>query len=107
MRAEYYRNKYNIEPTDVAVLLAKQNGACAICESVRPDSTRNQNWHVDHDHATNAYRGILCGNCNRGLGLFRDNPDFLRKAAAYLEKPAPVLSDLLASRQRELFHVVK
>lgn len=39
---------------------------------------------VDHDHKKNKIRGILCNRCNKGLGLFRDNPDFLEYARIYL-----------------------
>jgi hypothetical protein len=39
---------------------------------------------VDHDHKTNQIRGMLCNRCNKGLGLFRDNPDLLEYARIYL-----------------------
>lgn len=39
---------------------------------------------IDHDHKSNKIRGILCNRCNKGLGLFRDNPDFLEYARIYI-----------------------
>jgi hypothetical protein len=46
---------------------------CAICFSTN-------NLHIDHDHITGRYRGVLCGPCNRGLGIFRDNIELLKNA---------------------------
>jgi hypothetical protein len=43
-------------------------------------------WHTDHNHETGCFRGILCGNCNTGLGKFRDAPHLLRLGADYLER---------------------
>lgn len=39
--------------------------------------------HLDHDHSTGSFRGWICGHCNRGLGLFGDTINGLRKALAY------------------------
>ncbi|WP_082772151.1 endonuclease domain-containing protein [Actinoplanes sp. TFC3] len=41
--------------------------------------------HVEHDHRTDRLRGILCFNCNGGLGQFRDDPEFLANAITYLK----------------------
>lgn len=73
-----------------AELSAMQGGVCAIC--ARPDERRHRKtgtpyqMDVDHDHETGVVRGLLCGRCNRALGLFRDDPSALRAAAAYLER---------------------
>ena len=90
VRDAYYRRKYGLSMQGVFNLLDRQGGRCAICQSLNPGS-RNRGiselgrWHVDHDHVTNKVRGILCGDCNIGLGGFRDNPDYLVDAAIYLE----------------------
>lgn len=44
---------------------------------------------VDHDHATNRVRGILCSNCNRGIGLLGDSPEIINKAIDYLISHKP------------------
>lgn len=66
-------------------LLDAQGGACAICES--PCRT-GKRLAVDHDHGTGDVRGLLCAACNRGLGYFRDDPNLLVRAAAYLKAPS-------------------
>lgn len=73
-----------LTPHDYTAKYNEQNGACAI--GGMPETVNSVALAIDHDHATGAIRGLLCRRCNTGLGLFRDNPDLLRKAAAYLEK---------------------
>lgn len=41
-------------------------------------------WVVDHDHETNTFRGHLCHNCNRGIGVFQDSLERLQRAINYL-----------------------
>jgi hypothetical protein len=55
----------------------KMKKECSICRSKRI-------LHIDHDHLTGRVRGILCVNCNIGLGNFRDNIELLERAIIYL-----------------------
>lgn len=74
--------KCNLTTEDFANMLAKQKGVCAICEKV---NTNNRNLHVDHCHKTAQVRSLLCNKCNSMLGMARDNPEILEKAAQYLK----------------------
>ncbi len=76
------RDKYGLTEEDYQSLLADQNGVCKVC-SRPPDRGK---LHVDHCHHTGKIRGLLCGTCNRGLGMFKDDPALLHKAAKYLEE---------------------
>lgn len=60
-----------------------QGGVCAICQS--PENGRYAHLSVDHDHDTGKIRGLLCNNCNRGIGLLKDDPKILEQAKKYLE----------------------
>src|SRR5436190_198161 len=60
MRDLYYRRTFGISADDVDALLLAQDGRCAICGGV---PKRVDGWHVDHDHATGAIRGVLCSRC--------------------------------------------
>jgi hypothetical protein len=64
-------------------MLDEQDGKCLICGH-KPEENEKR-LCIDHDHKTNKVRGLLCDLCNRGLGMFRDNPDFLIAAARYLQ----------------------
>ena len=78
-RHYHLMRRYGIGAADVERMIEEQNGLCAICEENPPE-------HVDHDHETGEVRGILCFNCNGGLGQFRDRVDILKKAITYLER---------------------
>lgn len=73
-----------VGPRQYVALMALQKGGCAICGAT---SSEDRRMCVDHDHATDRVRGLLCGPCNRGLGLFRDSPTLLAQAIEYLAQP--------------------
>lgn len=63
-------------------ILDEQGGVCRICKN--PPTTSR--LYLDHCHSGGIFRGLLCRECNSGLGQFRDNPEILRAAAEYLER---------------------
>jgi Recombination endonuclease VII len=100
-RHYHLKLRYGIGADEFDELVVQQGAECAICG--RPDPE-----HVDHDHETGAVRGILCFNCNGGLGQFRDSIDSLLTAASYLEVHRTdelELVGLIRDRARELLDV--
>lgn len=63
---------------EYAALKARQGTACAICKEEKP-------LVIDHCHDQKKVRGLLCRECNVGLGNFRDSEELLRSAIAYLK----------------------
>lgn len=72
------RSRYGLTPEDVEDIYSGQGGVCAICKCDSGDLV------VDHDHTTGEVRGVLCRNCNGGLGMLGDSVERLRAALAYL-----------------------
>lgn len=84
-RKSKIKRAYGITPEQYENMLAKQNGLCKICSAKKPGG-RTRLFFIDHCHNTGKVRGLLCMRCNTGLGLFLDNPDFLKKAISYLKE---------------------
>jgi hypothetical protein len=74
-RKRYLSREYGVDGTEWVDLTDR---TCEICG-------RSDKLRVDHHHGTGKVRGILCNSCNRGLGLLKDSPLFLRKALQYLK----------------------
>ena len=70
---------YGLSVKEFNRMFDEQDGACAICLA------KGVPLVVDHNHATNEVRKLLCHGCNHGLGRFKDNPTIVRRAAEYLE----------------------
>jgi len=77
-RKQDLKRKYNLTIEQFEQMKEKQNNLCKICNS-------SNKLVVDHCHKTNKVRGLLCNECNKGLGFFRDNRKFLDIAIQYLE----------------------
>ena len=77
-----YRNGNGMTLEQYNQMLENQQGKCAICGGGR--EKQKYSFSVDHCHATGKIRGILCSNCNAGLGFFKDNPQSLTNALTYL-----------------------
>ena len=71
---------YGITIDEYKAMEAAQGFVCAICSQPAEDTLC-----VDHCHSTSKVRGLLCRKCNTGLGCFKDNPELMVKAMAYLE----------------------
>lgn len=87
----YHRlQRFGITKEEFDQMLLEQNGVCAICK--KPETRiyfktkRIADLAVDHNHATDDIRGLLCSRCNCGLGMFLDNPDLLLAAIDYLKR---------------------
>ena len=72
------RYGYNISAIQFDALLMAQCGKCAICGEVMTAP------HVDHDHETGIIRGLLCRQCNVGIGALGDKAINLQNAVDYL-----------------------
>ena len=81
-REKFDKHRYNLLPDQKQLIREKQNGCCAICGYKFGQKVGDM--HIDHCHSTGVIRGFLCDLCNRGLGYFKDSPDFLNSAANYL-----------------------
>ena len=87
-RRYHLKQRYGLSLEDYLARLEAQGGGCAVCGA----SPGARIMHVDHDHACcpgeqtcgRCIRGILCQDCNRGLGMFQDDAELLMAAAAYV-----------------------
>ena len=85
------KRNYGITMEDYKAMMIAQHGNCALCG--RPQVELKEPFIVDHDHTTGFVRGLLCNNCNHGLGRFRDSIPLLQTAISYLFRAQLVQMD--------------
>ncbi len=76
--------KHGLTMDDHKRMLREQNNCCAICGKRK--ETLSMAMAIDHCHITGKVRGLLCRDCNVGIGTMRDSVELLKKAIEYLEK---------------------
>lgn len=80
----------DVTPKELVViydrLYRQQKGCCAICGVHQ--SELKKRLSIDHDHKTKTIRGLLCGNCNLGIGLLNEEVQVLQNAILYLDGQA-------------------
>ena len=85
-RRSMLKKNYGLTLEEYDQMFEQQQGVCAICHT--RETARNQygpqHLSVDHDHDTGEIRGLLCDQCNKGIGCFTDSPILLAEAIRYL-----------------------
>lgn len=78
----FIKSEYGLDNSQYNHMLAQQDNCCAICKIHR--SKLKINLAVDHCHLTGKVRGLLCGKCNRAIGLLKDSIENILSALNYL-----------------------
>ena len=77
------KKRYGISLEDYNKLFEKQEGCCAICGIHQTEIEKS--LAVDHCHSTGKVRGLLCFDCNTGIGKLKDDYELVYKAYRYLK----------------------
>jgi hypothetical protein len=96
-RRTYLQTKYQLSEEAWDEMLIAQAGLCEICRIQMMDGATRV--CVDHDHDDGHVRGLLCSNCNIGIGLLGDDPDVLDAAVQYL-RDSPRLKKVVGQVER-------
>jgi Recombination endonuclease VII len=81
------KKRFGISPQEYQDRLSIQNNLCALCgEEFSGKAASGRAPALDHDHNTGQLRQFIHGDCNRAIGLLKDSPLLLRKAAEYIER---------------------
>lgn len=88
IRNSQLQRTFGIDLNEYIRMAVEQNNLCAICG--QPETQKRgekvKALAVDHDHTTGTIRGLLCSDCNTGLGKLKDDKAVLNAAIAYLDR---------------------
>jgi hypothetical protein len=84
----WLRRRYKISLADYMALSEAQGNKCAICGRPQDWTSWRTRLFVDHCHETGAVRGLLCSNCNKGIGMFGESTGTVRAALEYMTRRA-------------------
>jgi len=90
-RDNKYKHLYGISVQELHNKFKETSGKCQICGTqlslpLYDKQKQKDTVHIDHNHDTGKFRGLLCHHCNIGLGSFRDNSELLQQAIEYLHE---------------------
>lgn len=80
-RTDYVEYTYGLTKEEYLLKINQQKNLCAICK----EKQEGKVLCVDHDHKTGKVRGLLCNQCNIGLGNLKDDTQILQSAIEYLK----------------------
>lgn len=84
--ADRLLREYGLTVAQRDAMIAAQGNRCKICRELFDLNARGVlRPHIDHMHGTKVVRGMLCKECNLGIGLLQDDPKVIRQAADYVE----------------------
>ena len=92
------KSKYNLTELELNKMFIAQDKKCMICKNQYSSASRQSGLQVDHCHRTGKVRGLLCSNCNIGLGMFKDNIHILESSILYLKQKFAILPYLYVTR---------
>ena len=89
-KASDIKKRFGLTYDEYDRMMKAQDSRCGICgnkeTALNPKTGQPRALAIDHCHKTGAIRGLLCTNCNRGIGNFREQPALFFAAIAYLQR---------------------
>jgi hypothetical protein len=99
---KHIARKYGLSKSDYDTLISLQDNKCKICYVEFTNESRVSGPNVDHNHESGDIRGLLCRQCNSGLGMFMDNQELLNNAIKYLQESTICLKEKYQLSQRKI-----